>query len=316
MASAAKATPPGNGVPIRVPLPAGRVLEVRSAVAEDVEALDRLFSELDLDDRYRRFFSAFFPSQAFLERMVTVADRGGCQLVAVADPDDAEHRIVGEAGFAILPDGDGELGLTVARGWRGWLGPYLLDVLIEEAARRGVANIEADVLLMNTPMLGLLRARGSAVMAHVNWTTTRLLVGTAGDVPSWPDSGRPRVLVEVPGGRWHAEGAARAAGFDVLVCSGPGRRPHGCPALAGQPCPLAAGADIIVMSDTPDAEPWPAVTAAHGRLHPSVPVCLEPRREGPPDDAGMVALLGELLDTVPTDRASAGRDRSEPPDRQ
>jgi hypothetical protein len=36
---------------------------------------------------------------------------------------------------------------------------------------------------------------------------------------NWPGTHeRPRLLVEVPGGRWHAEEAARAAGFQVLAC--------------------------------------------------------------------------------------------------
>lgn len=53
--------------------------------------------------------------------------------------DDGE-RIVGEAEYILLPGGDGELAITVAPDWRGWLGPYLLDTLLEVAASRGVAN--------------------------------------------------------------------------------------------------------------------------------------------------------------------------------
>jgi hypothetical protein len=70
----------------------------------------------------------------------------------------------------------------------------------------------------NGPMLTLLRSPGDATMAPNDWTTLRLLVGTAGRTPVWltgngatGHSGRPRVLVEVPSGRWHAGAEADAA---------------------------------------------------------------------------------------------------------
>jgi hypothetical protein len=44
----------------------------------------------------------------------------------------------------------------------------------------------------------------------------RLIVGTAGRTPVWPaagaGAGRPRVLLEALGGRWHAAAPARDAG--------------------------------------------------------------------------------------------------------
>jgi GNAT superfamily N-acetyltransferase len=67
-------------------------------------------------------------------------DEGGYRLVAaVSGPEDA---LVAEAGYAILPDGDGEFAFTVAPGWRGWrLGRYLLDAIVAAAAGRGVPNL-------------------------------------------------------------------------------------------------------------------------------------------------------------------------------
>jgi hypothetical protein len=162
----------------------------------------------------------------------------------------------------------------------------------------------------------------------------RLVVGTAGHTPVWPaeigsagDVDRPRVLVEVPGGRWHAGAEAEAAGLQVITCSGPrGRRPR-CPVLAGRPCPLAAAADAIVMSNVPNDERWSAIVGAHAELHPGVPVCVEPR-PGPPDRARLAApelggvitvaedddprLVVDLVDRLASrHRSSAGdRDRS------
>jgi hypothetical protein len=147
-----------------------------------------------------------------------------------------------------------------------------------------VPNIEADVLVTNGRMLSLLRARGYATLASGDWTSFRLIVGTAGDTPVWPaagpgqpDASRPRVLVEAPGGRSSVGSDAEEQGLAVITCSGPKGPRSSCPALAGRPCPLAVGADAIVVANAPDDDRWRALIAAHAGLHPGVPVCVEPR---------------------------------------
>jgi hypothetical protein len=259
-----------------VTLTDGRTLIVRPATPADIDGVSALYQQLDPEDRHRRFFSAFQPPHAFLERLTTAADRGGVELVAAVSGDDPPEQVVGEAGYALLPNGDGELGITVAEPWRGWLGPYLLDALLEAAAAEGVPNLEADVLLANGPMLTLARARGCVSMGHPDWGVVRVIMGTTGPTPTWPGQHeRPRVLIEGAGGRWHAEEEATAAGLDVLACAGPAGRRQRCPALTGQPCPLAADADAIVVANRPDHPDWHALLAAHHDLHPGVPVCVE-----------------------------------------
>jgi hypothetical protein len=135
-------------------LPGGDVLTVRSVTPADVDGLVALYDGLSEDDRYRRFFSGFRPPRSFFERLVNVGERGGYGLVATAGSDGdvvAGARIVGEASYELLPNGDGELAITVAADQRGWIGPYLLDALVEAAAARGVPNLEADVLATNGP---------------------------------------------------------------------------------------------------------------------------------------------------------------------
>jgi hypothetical protein len=267
-----------------VPLRDGRVLSVRPVCQADVPGLSALYDGLSDDDRYRRFFSSYRPPESFFERIGTVIDRGGFGVVATVRSCGVE-QIVAEANYEPLPNGDGELAMTVAAEWRGWLGPYLLDSLVEGAAARGVPNLEADVLVTNRSMLAVLRSRGYASVGSNDWSTLRLVIGTRGHTPVWstgPSSpgheSRPRVLVEAPGGRWHAADEAATEGLRVMVCSGPrGARPR-CPALAGKPCPLAADADAIVVSNAPDDERWRALVDAHASLHPDVPVCVEPRR--------------------------------------
>jgi hypothetical protein len=230
---------------------------VRPVTPGDVEGLEALYAARSDEDRYRRFFSQYRPTRSFFERLADVADRGGCGLVAL-DGD----RIVGEASYELPPDGDGELGMTVAADRRGWLGPYLLDALAEAAAARGVPNLEADVFVTYGRVLSLLRSRGYATMSTQDWTTLRLSVGTAGRTPVWPAAGAGAGRAPGPGGdarrSMHADAPARDAGLTVVACSGPrGRRPR-CPVLAGRACPLAAGADAIVVSSVPDDEVWRA----------------------------------------------------------
>lgn len=285
---------PTRGGRRRTRLPGGGELVVRPVRPDDVDGLVALCESLSDDDRYRRFFSGYHPDRAFFERAASVVDRGGYGLVAVVPGPDRE-RLVGEASYELLPDGDGELAMTVAPDWRGWLGPYLLDALVEAAAERGVPNLEADVLATNRAMLSLLRSRGYARLPSDDWVALRLIIGTSGPTPVWPPGDRageregggrrPRVLVEAIGGQWHAAHEAAAAGLEVITCSGPkGARPR-CPALAGRPCPLAAGADAIVMSHAPDSEAWRTVAESHAHLHPGVPVCVElrPGQEVPPE---------------------------------
>lgn len=260
----------------RVALPGGAALTVRPVVPADAAAVGLLYEGLSLDDRYARFFSAYRPTGAFIARLVGTAERGGAGLVAVVAGPGGPGRIVGEASYSLLADGDGDFAITVARDWRGWLGPFLLDALLEAAAARNVPNLRADILRENREMLALVRSRGYAAVDHVGYQVVRVVLATRGRVPSWPAAhAGPRVLVEVPGAHWHAEEAAQAAGLTVMSCPGPepgsGAR---CPVPAGGECPLAAGADVVVCSLPPQLDRSARVLAAHRRR--GVPVCAEP----------------------------------------
>jgi hypothetical protein len=165
-------------------------------------------------------------------------------------------------------------------------------------------------------MLALAKTRGYAREDNNDWTTAHVVIGTEARAPSWPHrDGRPRVLVEVPGGRWHASNAARDAGLQVLACPGPevNRR---CPVLAGEPCPLARDADAIVVSPRDPVDPeWQALLEGHARLHEGVPICVELPRDADlplPDDAvrtptdgdtSIVALVQRIARQAETARA-------------
>ena len=230
---------PERARPVRATtLPDGRVLELRLLGPEYVDGLVALYDGLTEDDLHRRFFSVFHPGRAFLERWARLRERGGAGLVAiVSDPTDpAAEQLVADAGFLPVPDGNAELAMTVADGWRGWLGPYLLDALVEQAAAAGVRSLEAEVLATNGPNARAPAGPRAAMAGHPDWTSLRVVIGTDERVPSWPPQHpRPRLLVEGAGSRWAGEADASRAGYDVITCPGPGRDPRRCPLLNGGP---------------------------------------------------------------------------------
>lgn len=250
-------------------------MRVRVAEPADADALVAMYERLPEADRYHRFFSAVAAVDHFVETWLATADKGGVVIVAEKTDPSGRAEIVGDAGYALLASGDGELGMTILPAWRGWLGPYLLDTLCETAAANGVPNIEAEIMADNAGMMTLARSRGSATLEHPDHNIVRLIVPTAGSAPTWPPGPheRPRVLVEVRGGRWTAEDEARAHGLDVRVCAGPRSRRRGdCPVLRGERCPLAEGADAIFFALDRADDVNERLHAGHGDVHPDVPL--------------------------------------------
>jgi hypothetical protein len=259
-----------------IPVGHGRTIVVRTVRPRDESALADLYEALGPDDRYLRFFCAYRPTPEFIRRLADPDDSDGRVVAELTGP--TGSRIVGEAGYTMLPNGNGEFSMVVAADWRGWLGPYLLDVVVALAATRGVANLEAEVLSCNSRMLALIKRRGAVLVEHDGWNASRLMVGTSAGGPTWPDEhDRPRVLVEAAGGRWPGEAAAEAAGMRVITCPGPAQN-AGCPMLAGRLCALASGADAIVVRCDPADPRWEPVVTGHATLHGDVPVVVEDAR--------------------------------------
>ncbi len=250
----------------RCPLADGRVLTVRRARPGDDAGLRDLYAGLSDEDRRRRFFSYFRPPDEFFEAKTSLDDPSRYALVATV----SGEGIVGEASYALVPSGDAELAITIAPRWRGWLGHYLLDALIEAAAAQGIPNLQAEILWDNQPMLSLVRARGYATRVQ-DPGTLRVVIGTTGSMPTWPGADdRGRVLVE-GGSRSRGALAAKDAGLDVMICPGPMRRAGrpSCPVLEGKRCPLADGADVVVFALDSGRTPEAArILDAHLRERP------------------------------------------------
>ena len=169
----------GEGhIPAAMSLPDGRTLTVRAINPADVDGLDTLFGGLGEEERYHRFFQLSCPGRKFLEQMTRAEDEGGYRLVAVAPG--SPESLAAEAGYAVLPDGDGEFALTVAPGWQGRrLGSRLLDALVAAAAARGVPSLQADILLDNMRMLALLSRRGYVTLGRPGLREARVAIAAA-----------------------------------------------------------------------------------------------------------------------------------------
>jgi RimJ/RimL family protein N-acetyltransferase len=271
-----------------VNLPDGRTLTVRPATGADVDALVALYDTLSVEDRRRRFFTATRPPRRLFERLVEVAERGGRWLVAETDG----GEIVADVGYTMCTDGDGEFALTVREDWRGWLGSYLLDAVLADAAERGLQNLRADILVENRPMLALAARRGYATWDQPDWTIVDVTIATDGGRPSWPPAhARPRLLVEGCTARWHADAEAWADGWDVVTCAGPGARSvPTCPLLDGAPCPLVEGADLVLVATRPNDSSRKPLLEGHVRASSTPPVLDESAMS--PEE--LSARLGEL----------------------
>lgn len=86
--------------------------------------------------------------------------------------------------------------------------------------------------------------------------------------------GPQRVLVEDPHSSWHRFLAGLLDPEDYILdfCAGPHAAPGGCPLLAGQPCPRADWADIILSALDPDDPLEGRVLATLPTSHPGTPM--------------------------------------------
>lgn len=298
----------GEGVR-RLVAPDGRAVALRPLAGSDARALAVLYQGLPADAWVTSLGVGDSHNGGAAARAASVAERGGRGIVAVVAAGGHAGAVAGEGHYEVLPDGDGELTLVVAPEWRDWLGPRLFEAMLDEAAAAGVANLEVEVICSECWMRGLVEARGHALLPTDEWLTTRLVVATSGGTPVWGTRPAPRVLVEAPGGRWHGAEAARRAGMSVMVCGG-----HGggacCPLAEGTPCPLAAEADVVVVSYPPEGTEWDELIALHGQLHPGVPVVVE-SHSGRPVPAGAIALdVHDPADVVDRVAAVVARSRA------
>ena len=119
---------------------------------------------------------------------------------------------------------------------------------------------------------------------------------------------RPRVLVEAADG---AEAFARVQvlekhGYDAAWCPGPPEAVASrCPLVAGDECPLAGWADLVVTSLGLDHPAGREVLEALRRHHPELPVVVEATQRDAADWAFLVDGH-RVLSSPPTAEALIG----------
>ena len=147
----------------------GEHVVTRIVRTADVGALQSYVRGLSTTSRYYRFFGpiAELPARE-IDRLVHLDGVTQAALIVCAFADGA-MRIVGEARYAIAPDGEAEFALSVAEDWRHrGLGSLLMADIEHRVRRLGARLLQADVLYANDPMRRLARKAGFMAAAVPN----------------------------------------------------------------------------------------------------------------------------------------------------
>ncbi len=127
---------------------------IRPADAEGLRVFDDALSERSRRLRYLSWMPRLTPERS-LELATVDFDRRFAFVARAGD------RLVGDCRLVPAGDSRAEIGLVVADDHQGvGLGGALLDLAIEVAAARGIAELTAEVRYDNTRMARLLRSRG------------------------------------------------------------------------------------------------------------------------------------------------------------
>ena len=137
--------------------------------AADAEALQSYVRDLSTASRYYRFFGPIAElSVREIDRLVHLDGVTQAALIVCAFADGAT-RVVGEARYAIAPDGEAEFALSVAEDWRHrGLGSLLMADIERRVRKLGARLLQADVLYANEPMRRLARKAGFRATAVPN----------------------------------------------------------------------------------------------------------------------------------------------------
>ncbi|MEP7186387.1 MAG: GNAT family N-acetyltransferase [Rhodanobacter sp.] len=146
----------------RVGIQDGRRLVLRSITSQDVSAMQRCFNRLSSEDIRRRFLHAMSELPApMAERMCRIDEAIETAYVLMDDTvQPAEMRGVGRVYVDEVTD-SAEFSVLVEHDWsRLGLGALLMQRLVDDCRRRGIAELWGYVLQENRPMLKLCQELG------------------------------------------------------------------------------------------------------------------------------------------------------------
>jgi acetyltransferase len=137
-------------------------LQIRPVRADDAERLIDLHDRCSEQARYFRFHAAKPRLRAAEAEYLAAVDGEERVALAATAVEDGEERIVADARFDLLGDGDAEAALLLRDDVTGrGLGTLLIDRLLQRAAEVGVRRVLFDILPENQAMLALARRVGA-----------------------------------------------------------------------------------------------------------------------------------------------------------
>ncbi|WP_336491889.1 GNAT family N-acetyltransferase [Methylobacterium nigriterrae] len=139
----------------------GRTLEIRALRPDDREGMLAAVDHTSTQSLYRRFFGA---KRHFTDKEIAfflnVDFTSHVALVATAD-EGGDRAVVGGARYVVTRPGQAEVAFTVVDHYQGQgIGAALVRHLIGIARRSGLAELTAEVLPDNAPMLKLFERCG------------------------------------------------------------------------------------------------------------------------------------------------------------
>jgi len=143
-----------------------RTLQIRPTRADDADRLVDLHNRCSDEARYFRFHAAKPRLRAAEAGYLAAVDGRARVALAAVTVEDGEERILADARFDVIGNGDAEAALLVRDDAAGLgLGTLLLDRLLAIAGGLGVRRIVLDILPENHAMLALARRVGAEPVA-------------------------------------------------------------------------------------------------------------------------------------------------------
>jgi acetyltransferase len=140
----------------------GRTVTIRPIRREDADRVREFLTELSEESRYMRFQKWVREPPDKVIRFLTEIDYDRHMALVCTAQKAGREAIVGEARYVSdLPGRSCELGIIIADAWhKTGVAGLLMDALIQEAQKRGLASMEGFVLSRNAEMLRFVRALG------------------------------------------------------------------------------------------------------------------------------------------------------------
>jgi acetyltransferase len=141
-------------------------LQIRPVRADDAQRLIDLHDRCSDQARYFRFHASKPRLRAVEAEYLAAVDGEARVALAATAVEEGQERIVADARFDLVGDGDAEAAVLLRDDVTGrGLGTLLLDKLLERAAEVGVRRLLFDILPENQAMLALARRVGAEPVA-------------------------------------------------------------------------------------------------------------------------------------------------------